>query len=335
MIGIGIVGYGYWGPNLARAFSEVEGTRVAAICDRSHQRLAAAERRCPKAAVTTSFEEVLAQSDVDAVAIATPLATHFDMALAALRAGRHVWLEKPMVENSTHAQRLIDEAAQRRLTLMVDHPYLYSSAVREIAARIRGGDLGQLHYYDSVRINLGRFQPDTGVLWDLAVHDLAILDHLTGLEPDSVSATGVRHFPGEPHDIAYLTLFYPGSLVAHVHASWIAPLKLRRTLIGGSRRMILYDDLEPSEKVKIYDCGVQIESDLRVGYRSGGMSAPLLATRDALEQGAAHFAACICGGTAPLSDGESGWRVVRQLKAATASLESGGRPRAVAEQVWR
>jgi predicted dehydrogenase len=335
MIGVGVVGYGYWGPNLARAFSEAEGTHVAAICDQSPERLQAAAKRYTHAGLTTSFEQLLARPDVDAVAIATPLATHFEMALAALLAGRHVWLEKPMVGNSGHARRLIDEAARHGLTLMIDHPYLYSSAVREIAARVRGGDLGQLHYYDSVRINLGRFRPDTSVLWDLAAHDLAILDYLTGLEPDTVSATGVRHFPGEPHDIAYLTLFYPGSLVAHVHASWIAPLKLRRTLIGGSRRMILYDDLEPSEKVKIYDRGVQIENDLRVGYRAGGMSAPHLAVRDALERGAAHFAACVCDGTAPLSDGQSGLRVVRQLEAATASLESGGRPRAVAEDAWR
>jgi predicted dehydrogenase len=332
MIGVGIVGCGYWGPNLIRAFTETVEARVVAVCDLCQERLVAVQRRYPWVRATTSFDDLLAGGDLDAIVIATPVATHFDFALAALRSHRHVFVEKPMAHNSEAAARLVDEAARLRLTLMVDHPFVYTSAVRKIGDLIRGGEIGDLYYYDSVRINLGRFQSDVNVLWDLAAHDLSILDTLTGRGPAAASATGARHLDGTAHNIAYLTLFYDDALLAHVHVNWLAPLKVRRTLIGGSRRMIVYDELEPSEKVKVYDRGVSVSGndaesrEMRIGYRAGDMWAPRLEVKDALETAAAHFAACIGAGTRPLSDGESGLRVVRQLEAATQSLHANGRP---------
>ncbi|HYL78872.1 MAG TPA: Gfo/Idh/MocA family oxidoreductase [Bryobacteraceae bacterium] len=332
MINVGIVGCGYWGPNLIRAFTEVSDARVIAICDISADHLAAMHRRYPALRTTTNFDDLLAAPDLDAIVIATPVATHFDFAMAALRSHRHVLVEKPMASSSDDAARLVDEAARQRLTLMVDHPFIYSSAVRKIGELIRAGDLGDLYYYDSVRINLGRFQSDVNVLWDLAAHDLSILDYLIGTPPARISATGARHLEDTAHNIAYLTLFYDSGLLAHAHVNWLAPLKVRRTLIGGSRRMIVYDELEPSEKVKIYDSGAapsandDVSREMRIGYRTGDMWAPRLEVKDALETAAAHFIACIAAGTPPLSGGESGLRVVRQLEAATQSLYADGRP---------
>lgn len=327
MIGVGIAGFGYWGPNLLRAFSAVPEVEVRAVCDIQAQAL----KNLPAAKRTTSFDELLNFSGVDAVIVATPVATHFDLALRALRSGRHVYVEKPMTDSVASAQRLVEEADRRGLTLMVDYPYLYSSAVRKIRQSIDCGEVGELLYYDSVRINLGRFQRDVNVVWDLAAHDLAILDHLTGEEPCHVSVTGAQHLPGERDNIAYLTLLYPRGLLAHVHVNWLAPLKVRRVTLAGNRRMILWDDLEPVEKVRIYDRGVSQEQapgchQLRIGYRSGNMYAPWMQVNDALEESALHFIDCIRTGAAPLTGGEMALRVVRQLTAATASLESFRQP---------
>ena len=332
MIRIGIVGCGYWGPTLARAFTETSALQVVSVCDVNPQRLAALQRRYPSLRATTSYQEMLASPDLDAIAVATPVATHFDLALAALRSSRHVWVEKPLADNAQDAARLVEEASRRGLTLMVDHPFVHSSAVRKIGELIRSGEIGDLYYYDSVRINLGHFQPDVSVLWDLAAHDLSILDYLMCRAPAAVSATGARHVRGRAHNIAYLTLFYDDGMLAHVHVNWLAPLKVRRTLIGGSSRLIVYDELDPGEKVKIYDRGVARDGndaesrELRIGYRTGDMWAPRLDVRDTIEAAAAHFAQCIAEGKAPLSDGASGLRVVRQLEAATQSLEANGRP---------
>jgi len=269
---------------------------------------------------------------VDAVAIATPVDYHFELAMAALRAGKHVLVEKPMASSSEQAARLVDEAARRRLVLMVDHTFVYTGAVTKIRDLVRAGDLGDVYYYDSTRVNLGLFQHDVNVLWDLAVHDLSIMDFVLAQQPAAVSATGLAHVPNEPENIAYMTMFFDGTLIAHIHVNWLAPVKVRRTLIGGSRRMVVFDDLETSEKVKVYDKGISVNPSaenvyqMLVGYRTGDMWAPKLDVAEALTIEAAHFVDCVTRGTRPLTDGEAGLRVVRLLEAATTSMAERGRP---------
>ena len=330
MIRVGVIGYGYWGPNLARNFSECADTTLVAIADAREERLADARRRFPGVRTMTSAEELIGAPDIDAVAIATPVASHAPLALAALAAGKHVLVEKPLAASVAEAEAVVAEATRRGLTLLVDHTFVYTPAVRRIKRLIDEGELGDIYYYDSVRINLGLFQHDVNVLWDLAVHDLSIMDYVLGGQPNAVSATGMSHVPGKPVDVAYLTMFFEGTLLAHVHASWLAPVKMRRTLIGGSRRMVVFDDLESSEKVKVYDKGISVDTSpeslyqVMVGYRSGDMWAPQLPIAEALQAEVAHFAACINGKETPVTDGAAGLRVVRLLEAATASLEARG-----------
>ncbi len=331
-IGLGLVGYGYWGPNIARVGAEAEGMRLAAVADGSAAARARAGKRFPGIALHEDWRDLVADPSVDAVAIATPVATHFDVALAALKAGKHVLVEKPMTRSSAEAAILIEEAARRRLVLMVDHTFVFTPAVRKIRDLMSDGVLGEVFYYDSTRINLGLFQTDVNVVWDLAVHDLAILDFLMGGGPASISATGARHVAGRPENTAHIALYFPRGTIAHLNVNWLAPVKIRRTLIGGSRRMVVWDDLEPSEKIKVYDRGVTVAADadrirdILVSYRSGDMWAPQLSTREALLTAVEHFAACIAGGAAPLTGGESGLRVVEMLEAASRSLAERGRP---------
>ena len=332
MIRIGIIGYGYWGPNLVRNFAERPDAHVTVVADRRPERLAEAQRRYPAIRGTVDASDLIADPAVDAVVIATPVALHFELASAALRAGKHVLVEKPIASTSDEASRLIDEAARRRLVLMVDHTFIYTGAVRKMRELVAGGELGDVYYYDSVRINLGLFQHDVDVLWDLAVHDLSIMDFILPQQPVSVSATGLAHVPGKPENIAYMTMFFDGPMIAHVHTSWLAPVKVRRTLLGGSRRMIVFDDLEASEKIKVYDSGISVDPSpenvyqMLVGYRTGDMWAPKLAVSEALSVEAAHFVECVMRGTRPQSDGEAGLRVVRLLEAASASMQNYGRP---------
>ena len=329
---IGVIGYGYWGPNLVRNFAERPDAQVVVVADRRPERLAQVQRRYPTIRVTADPADLIADPSVDAVVIATPVELHFELAIAALRSGKHVLVEKPMASTSEQASRLIDEAARRRLVLMVDHTFVYTGAVQKMRELVGSGELGDLYYYDSVRINLGLFQQDVDVLWDLAVHDLSIMDFVLPQQPVSVSATGLAHVPGKPKDIAYMTMFFEGPMIAHVHASWLAPVKVRRTLLGGSRRMIVFDDLEGSEKIKVYDSGISVDPSpenvyqMLVGYRTGDMWAPKLSVTEALAVEAAHFVDCVSQGTKPKSDGEAGLRVVRLLEAASASMQSHGRP---------
>ena len=331
MIRIGVVGYGYWGPNLVRNFAECPGAVVTAVCDTRAERLEQARRRYPAVAVTMSAEELCARPDVDAVVIATPVDRHFELGMAALRAGKHLLIEKPMASTSDQASRLIDEAAARRLVLMVDHTFVYTGAVRKMREMTDAGELGEIYYYDSVRINLGLFQHDVNVLWDLAVHDLAIMDYVLKDRPVAVSATGLAHVPGRPENIAYMTMFFQSSLIAHVHVNWLSPVKVRRTLLGGSRRMVMFDDLEASEKIKVYDRGISLNPSpenvyqMLIGYRAGDMHAPQLAVTEALSVEAAHFVDCVSRGTAPLTGGEAGLHVVQLLEAATESMAQQGR----------
>jgi predicted dehydrogenase len=337
VIGIGIVGYGYWGPNLLRNFAEVPGCRVVSVSDLRDARLAQVRSRYPAVKTTASFNDLIVDPEIDAVVIATPVCTHFDLAMQALRAGKSVLVEKPMAMTSDDALRLIDEADRRKLVLAVDHTFVYTGAVRKIRELIAEGGIGDVYYYDSVRVNLGLFQHDVNVIWDLAVHDLSIMDYVLPFRPCAVSATGMGHVAGKPEDIAYLTLMFDAPLIAHAHVNWLAPVKMRQTLIGGSRRMIVYDDVEPSEKIKIFDKGITLNGgnglkgdgqqlyELLVGYRTGDMLAPQLDMTEALLREARHFVQCIEKGEEPLANGQSGLRVVRLLEAATRSMRDRGR----------
>jgi predicted dehydrogenase len=333
-IRVGVIGYGYWGPNLVRNFAEVPGSQVVAVSDLSSQRLAEVAGRYPSVKTTTNFRDVLADPAIDAIVIATPVRTHYDLAMQALDAGKHVLVEKPMAETTQQGQLLVETARKHHRVLMVDHTFVYTGAVRKIKELVTGERLGQLYYYDSVRVNLGLIQHDVNVLWDLAVHDLSIMDYVLAQEPYAVAATGAAHIPGKPVNTAYLTCFFPDNLLAHFHVNWLAPVKIRRTLIGGDRQMIVYDDLEPSEKIKIYDKGITLNGnanpdkahELLIGYRAGDMWAPQLPMTEGLRVEAMHFLDCIRSGERPLSDGVAGLRVLRILEAASVSLEHGGRP---------
>ena len=330
MITVGVIGYGYWGPNLVRNFAETPGARVGFVTDKRTERLSHVRARYPATKVSTDYRDLITDPGVDAVAIATPVSSHFDLAMEALRAGKHVLVEKPITSTSEQATALIAEADKRGLVLMVDHTFVYTNAVGKMRELTQAGDLGEIYYYDSVRINLGLFQHDVNVLWDLAVHDLSIMDFVLGLSPVAVSATGLAHVPGQPENIAYMTMFFDGRLIAHVHVNWLAPVKVRRTLLGGSRRMILFDDLEVSEKIKVYDRGISVNPSqenvyqMLIGYRAGDMWAPQLGITEALQTEARHFIDCIEHRKTPTTDGQAGLRVVRLLEAATRSMAQQG-----------
>jgi predicted dehydrogenase len=329
-INIGIIGYGYWGPNLVRNFSEISEVRVKVVSDFKSELLAKVQVRYPSIQTTTNCQDIFNDPDVDVVVIATPVSTHYDLALAALKAGKHVMVEKPMTATTEQALRLIDEAERRNLILIVDHTFVYTGAVRKMQELVANNGLGDIYYYDSVRVNLGLFQHDVNVLWDLAVHDLSIMDYVLPTKPYAVSATGMSHVPGGPENIAYLTLFFESNLIAHLHVNWLAPVKVRRTLIGGSQKMIVFDDLDPSEKVKVYDKGITVNGNnenayqLLIGYRAGDMWAPRLEITEALHTEALHFIQCIRQGNRPITDGAAGLRVVRILEAATQSMKQQG-----------
>lgn len=330
MINIGVIGYGYWGPNLVRNFAELTDARVRAVADLDPKKLELVERRFPGVITTTDFQSLLRDPEIDAIAIATPVNTHFELGMAALKAGKHLWLEKPMTETSLQARMLVDEAKKRGLVLLVDHTFIYTGAVRKMKEIIAAGDLGKTYYYDSTRVNLGLFQRDVSVISDLAVHDFSILDYLFGEHPVAVSAGGINHFPGTPENLAYITLFYDSGMIAHVNVSWLAPVKVRQILIGGSNKMITYDDLQPSEKVKIYDKGVSFTDDpakiheMRVGYRTGDMWAPKTDSTEALRLEGQEFVDCILNKTIPTADGQLGLRVVEIIEAATSSMRGRG-----------
>ncbi len=332
MIGIGIVGYGYWGPNLVRNLHMTEGARVVAVCDQSPGRRAQVEAHYPAVKTYADAREMIADTSVDAVAIATPVSTHFELALAAIEAGKHVLVEKPMTSSVEHCERLIEAADKKKVTLMVDHTFVYTAVVRRIRELVEQGSLGQLFYYDSVRVNLGLFQHDVNVLWDLAVHDLSIMDYVLGRPPKMIAATGVASVPGQPESLAYLTCFFDDNLIAHFHVNWLAPVKIRRTLIGGSHKMIEWDDMQLSEKLRIYDKGITMTSgaegiyQLKVGYRSGDMHAPHLPNVEALQVESRHFIDCINSGRRPITDGHAGLRVVKILEAASQSVLKHGQP---------
>jgi len=332
VVGIAVVGYGYWGPNLVRNFASVEGAQVVSVSDLDPGKLTLVKRRHLGVSTTTNFRDLLEDPRVDAVAIATPVQSHYDLALATLRAGKHVFIEKPLAQTSDQVRHLIEEAEKRKLTLMVDHTFLYTPAVQKIRELIAEGSLGDIYYYNGIRASLGLFQSDVNVIWDLAVHDLSIIQYILNETPIAVSATGACHVEGTPANMAHITLFFQTSCVAHVNVNWLSPVKIRQTLIGGSRKMIVYDDLEATEKIKMYDKGITVrraEEDahqFRIGYRAGDMLAPHLSVKEALQTEAEHFIDCVRTGASPISNGASGLQVVELLEAATLSIAEQGKP---------
>jgi predicted dehydrogenase len=329
---IGVVGCGYWGQNLLRNFCELEEAEVVLACDFDSRALLRAKRRYPTIEVTQSYRDVLSDARVDAVVLATPVSSHYPFAKQALHAGKHVLVEKPLAQSSAQVLELIALAEQAGKSLMVDHTFLYTGAVRRMKSLVEAGEIGKLLYFDSVRISLGLVQSDINVLWDLGPHDFSIMDYLCEREPVAIAATGVKHLNTPFENLAYVTVHFADSLIAHFHLNWMAPVKVRRTLVGGSHKMIVYDDMENSEKVKVYDKGIVQNHDperrekLLTGYRNGDMLAPNLDTSEALRLMGREFVASIVEQRPARTDGHAGLRVVRLLEAAQHSMEQNGRP---------
>ncbi len=324
---VGVIGFGYWGPNLVRNFAALEDSEVTLIADFSEERRHLAARAYPTVPVIASGHELATSDRVDAVAIATPAASHFELASAAIERGKHVLISKPLARNHNEVDRLIALAERHSVVLMVDHTFVYTGAVRKMRELVAAGELGDLYYYFSTRVNLGLLQDDVNVLWDLAVHDLAILDYLIEEEPRAVQAVSSCSV-GRQEEVATLCVKYSSGFTAHVHVSWLSPVKMRLTTLTGSAKMIVYDDVEPSEKVKVYDKGVDLAPEdvttAKPIYRAGDVFIPALDRTEALETEARHFIDCIRRDRRPQTGGRSGLRVVRMLEAAGESLDAGG-----------
>jgi len=328
MVNFGVVGYGYWGPNVVRNLDGLEGARVCAISDKSPVALAKAAKAVPLAHTTSDANEVIRSSEVDAVAIVTPVWTHFELAKAALDNGKHVFVEKPFTSDAAQAEELINLAARKNLQIMVDHTFLFTGAVRKIKQLLDTDTLGKLYYYDSTRVNLGLFQHDVNVIWDLAPHDLSIMDYLIDGNAEQIVATGQTHL-NHHEDVAFITLYFPNDVIAHINVNWLSPVKVRMTLIGGEKKMLVWNDLEADEKIRVYDKGVRVTSregvyNLLVNYRSGDMWAPHLEPVEALRLELGYFVECITQNQTPFNDGLAGLRVVNMLEAANQSLRNRG-----------
>ena len=324
----GVIGYGYWGPNIVRNLAGLEGSRVVAIADASPAARLRAQKAYPGVQVTSNAAEVISSVEIDAIAVVTPVWTHYELVKAALANGKHVFVEKPFTSNAAQGEELINLAQQKHLTIMVDHTFLFTSAVKKISQLLDEGTLGNLYYYDSTRVNLGLFQHDINVLWDLAPHDLSIMDYLIKAHPEAIVATGQTHL-NDCEDVAYMTLYFPGQVIAHINVNWLSPVKVRTTLIGGEKRMLVWNDLEADEKIKVYDRGVNITNregvyEVLVNYRTGDMWAPQLEQVEALRQEMSYFVDCISNGHEPFNDGCAGLRVVKMLESASESLSKRG-----------
>ncbi len=329
MLRIGVIGYGYWGPNIVRNFSTADGAAVVAVSDLRDESLKKVERGYPGIRTTKSADELIRATDIDAVAIVTPVFTHFELAKKALEAGKHVFVEKPFTYTVAEAEELINLAERKGLRIMVDHTFLFTGAVRKMKQLVDDGTLGRIYYYDSMRVNLGLFQHDVNVIWDLAPHDLAIMSYVLGRKPKAVVATGSAHVKPGMEDMAYLTFYFDDNVIAHVNVNWLSPVKVRTTLLGGEKKMLVWNDNEPDEKIKIYDKGVEVKNaegvyNLLVSYRSGDMWAPKVDQLEALKLEAQYFIECCTNGTKAINDGAAGLEVVRMLEGAIRSLHSRG-----------
>lgn len=324
----GVIGYGYWGPNVVRNLTTLEGSQVLTIADLSPSARTRAQKAYPGITVSSDPMDVISSTEIDAVAVVSPVWTHYELAKAALQNGKHVFVEKPFTSNSAQGEELINLAGQKNLKIMVDHTFLFTGAVQKICQLLDEGTLGKLYYYDSTRVNLGLFQHDINVLWDLAPHDLSIMDFLLKATPEAIVATGQNHLSAY-EDVAFMTLYFPEKVIAHINVNWLSPVKVRTTLIGGEKKMLVWNDLVADEKLKVYDRGVNITSqdgvyELLVNYRSGDMWAPQLGQVEALRQELAYFVDCIANGHDPINDGCAGLRVVKMLEAASESLSKRG-----------
>jgi predicted dehydrogenase len=329
MINVGVIGYGYWGPNVVRNLHHLDCTTVVGVCDASEKALQRVRHTYPGMPVYANALDLIQSPAVDAIAVVTPVWTHYELTKAALENGKHVFVEKPFTSNLRQAEELIELAERKGLTIMVDHTFLFTGAVTKIRELIDDGVLGNLFYYDSTRVNLGLFQHDVNVIWDLAPHDLSIMDHLLGQQPEALVATGQRHLNGH-EDIAFITVYFPNKVIAHINVNWLSPVKVRTTLIGGEKKMVVWNDLEADEKIKVYDRGVDITNreglyNALVSYRTGDMWVPQLPQVEALSRELAYFAECVQSGATPFNDGIAGWRVVKMLEAADLSLKHRGR----------
>lgn len=329
MLGVGVVGCGYWGPRIVRNLQALESCEVRAVCDVDLGRVERLRRTYPTIRAVAHMDDLLADPGIDAVAICTPVRTHHPLTCQALEAGKHVLVEKPLAHSAKAAEEMVTLAREKDLVLQVDHTFVYSGAVKKLRELVVGGEIGDVLYLDFVRVNLGLFQHDVNVLWDLAPHDLSILTHLVERDPIWVQAVGSTHY-GELEDQAYVTIGYEQPLIAHLHVNWLAPVKVRSTLIGGTRRMIVYNDLEPSEKISVYEKGVTINADSAnreralVDYRTGDMFAPYIDKTEPLEAACRSFVAAIQDGTPSPTPGEAGLQVVRILEAAQTSMSAQG-----------
>jgi len=328
MVKFGVIGYGYWGPNVVRNLEHLDGSQVVAVCDKSPTSRKRIQKAHPHVKVASDSADLLSSTEIDAIAIVTPVWTHYELTKAALEQGKHVFVEKPFTSDSNQAEELINLAAKKNLKIMVDHTFLFTGAVKKIGQLLEEGTLGKVYYYDSTRVNLGLFQHDVNVIWDLAPHDLSIIDHLIKETPEAVSATGQTHLNGH-EDVAFITVYFPNKIIAHINVNWLSPVKVRTTLIGGEKKMLVWNDLEADEKIKIYDKGVHITSreglyNLLVNYRSGDMWAPQVEQVEALRQELAYFVDCLSNDRTPFNDGAAGLRVVKLLEAANASVKKRG-----------
>jgi predicted dehydrogenase len=329
MFKVGVIGYGYWGPNIVRNYHTHDCSDVVLVCDSNPKCQDRLRKAYPSIAFTTDPNEVLKSPDIDVVAVVTPVWTHYDLAKAALQNGKHVFVEKPFTTSSAQAEELIELADRKNLKIMVDHTFLFTGAVRKIKQLVEEGSLGDLYYYDSLRVNLGLFQHDVNVIWDLAPHDLSIMDHVIREKPEAVVATGERHLNGV-EDVAFITVYFPKHIIAHVNVNWLSPVKVRTTLIGGEKKMLVWNDLEADEKIRVYDKGVSMSTHpsnlhkLLVSYRAGDMWAPQVEQIEALRAETAYFLQCIENNKQPFNDGIAGLRVVRILEAADKSVRNRG-----------
>jgi predicted dehydrogenase len=328
MIKFGIIGYGYWGPNVVRNLTTLEGGEVVAVADKSPAARRRVQKTYPGLRVTADASELFTSTEIDVIAVVTPVWTHYELAKAALENGKHVFVEKPFTSTVAQAEELINLAARKNLKIMVDHTFLFTGAVKKIHQLLEEGALGKLYYYDSTRVNLGLFQHDINVIWDLAPHDLSIMDYLIKDSPEAIVATGQTHLNGF-EDVAFITIYFPHKIIAHINVNWLSPVKVRTTLIGGEKKMLVWNDLEADEKVKLYDKGVHITTrqglyDLLVNYRSGDMWAPQIEQVEALRQELTYFVDCITHDRTPFNDGVAGLRVVKLLEAANQSLSKRG-----------
>jgi len=324
----GIIGYGYWGPNVVRNLSHLEKAEVLTICDMSSNARKRAQKAYPQVQIAPDPAELLSSSTIDAIAVVTPVWTHYELAKAALENGKHIFVEKPFTSKVAQAEELINLAAKKNLKIMVDHTFLFTGAVRKIRQLLDEDALGKLYYYDSTRVNLGLFQHDVNVVWDLAPHDLSIMDYLIQLRPEAIVATGQSHLNGF-EDVAFITVYFPDKMIAHINVNWLSPVKVRTTLIGGEKKMLVWNDQAADEQVKVYDKGVSVTSregvyNLLVNYRSGDMWAPRLERTEALSHELSYFVDCITKDETPTNDGHAGMRVVKMLEAASESIRRRG-----------